>query len=171
MVTTTTTTTTTEGALRSKGLKKSQHSDGAIEMLQTMCLIIAFTLQRVANILDRASSNTNALNAEDQQQKTQGDDDVFDIDPLLMPLLYLCDQQQHEQDDMSGNSRIGETFQDLFQSSTLMTLGYINKNVGGADLGALEVKKPDMDTILIVHIPRVPYLNSLTSPLLCPTNY
>ncbi|KAF9363024.1 Integrator complex subunit 7 [Mortierella sp. NVP85] len=133
-----TTTTTTEGALRSKGLKKSQYSDGAIEMLQTMCLIIAFTLQRVANILDRASSNTNAPNAEDQQQKTQGDDDVFDIDPLLMPLLYLCDQQQHEQDDMNGNSRISETFQDLFQSSTLMTLDYINKNVGGADLGALE---------------------------------
>lgn len=131
--------TTAVGAPQTKALKQSQHSDQAIEVLQTMCLIIAYAIQRVANILGCAAATTSATADEDQQIQDD-EDDVFDIDPLLMPLLYLCEQQQrHKHDSIGDGNRTGGTFMDVFRASTQMTLGYINEHLRGADLNALEV--------------------------------
>jgi hypothetical protein len=52
--------TTTVEAPQTKALKRIQHPDEAIEVLQTMYLIIAHTIQRVANILGCATASTRA---------------------------------------------------------------------------------------------------------------
>ncbi|KAF9963252.1 hypothetical protein BGZ65_004910 [Modicella reniformis] len=141
MATSTTTTTTATAAAaaatpQTKALKKSQHSDGAIEVLQTMCLVIAYVIQRVAKILDRASSSNSIIATGDQQQPQEDEEDVFDIDPLLMPLLYLRRKDGHD--------RIGRdsgTFLDVFRASTQLTLAYMDDHLHGADVDALEVNR------------------------------
>ncbi|KAF9347984.1 Integrator complex subunit 7 [Mortierella sp. AD094] len=125
------------------GAKTDQHSDGAIEVLQTMCLIIAYAIQRVAKILDYASTD----GAEGQINNSSGteteimDADVFDVDPLLIPLLYLQSQQRERQDQMQyeGDSSSGsKTLLDIFKASTGLTLGYIDENLTGNDVDAVE---------------------------------
>ncbi|KAF8931353.1 Integrator complex subunit 7 [Dissophora ornata] len=132
-------------------LEKTDHrqSDNAIEILQTMCLIIAFAIQRVAKILDRMGSSRSGgdegkmLQGEDRDMDEDDDDaedDVFDIDPLLIPLLFLQEQEEQQQDD--GEQLVGggqkETFLDVFKTSTRKTLGFVDKQVKGRDIDALE---------------------------------
>ncbi|KAF8950573.1 hypothetical protein BGZ46_004435, partial [Entomortierella lignicola] len=121
-------------------VKADQHSDGAIEILQTMCLIIAYTIQRVAKILDHAGNNDKTNNSSDAEPDIM-DADVFDVDPLLIPLLYLQSQYQERQGRMQVEGDVFEgtkTVLDVFKISTGLTLGYIDENVKGNDIEAIE---------------------------------
>ncbi|KAG0000625.1 Integrator complex subunit 7 [Entomortierella chlamydospora] len=123
--------------------KTDQHSDGAIEVLQTMCLIIAYAIQRVAKILDYASTDgaDSQINNSSGTETEIMDADVFDVDPLLIPLLYLQSQQQEQQEQMQhdGDSSSGsKTLLDIFKASTGLTLGYIDENLTGNGVDAVE---------------------------------
>ncbi|KAG0358105.1 Integrator complex subunit 7 [Gamsiella multidivaricata] len=108
-------------------------SDGALQVLQTICLIIAYAVQKVAKILGRA----DAVNAEEgkRQHKEEDLDDVFDIDPLLIPLLYLQGQELNEK---QGAGDPQKSYLESFKSSTRLTLNFLNDQVKGGDIGALE---------------------------------
>ncbi|KAG0239906.1 Integrator complex subunit 7 [Mortierella sp. GBA43] len=126
--------TTVIGVSQAKALKKNQHSDEAIEVLQTMCLIIAYAIQRAASVIGNANASSIATESRSMQED---EDEVFDIDPLLIPLLYLCEPERHNQH--LGETKPGRTFMDTFRASTLKTLSYINNHLRGADMDALEV--------------------------------
>ncbi|KFH73076.1 hypothetical protein MVEG_00301 [Podila verticillata NRRL 6337] len=99
-------------------------SDRAMEVLYTLCLVLAYSLQKLANILSEIRSSDNVKQIE-----------TFDIDPLLIPLLF--DQQQ---DDMDHDRTITRrnTFINVFRKSTRMILEHLTDNLRGRDLQSLE---------------------------------
>ncbi|KAF9105371.1 Integrator complex subunit 7 [Mortierella sp. AM989] len=125
----------------SSSTKVDQHSDGAIEVLQTMCLILAYAIQRVAKILDRtgASSSDKQTKNSSETESEFMDEDVFDVDPLLIPLLYMQSQHQEQHDQMQEDTTAGsKTVLEVFKVSTRLTLGYIDDNLTGNDIDAVE---------------------------------
>ncbi|KAF9433780.1 Integrator complex subunit 7 [Entomortierella beljakovae] len=135
------TSTPTSSELNSQGNKVDQHSDGAIEVLQTMCLIIAYVIQRVVKVLEHTSRSAEKSKDSSSMDTDVADTDVFDVDPLLIPLLYLQSQYQERQQEMErdGNSTPGpRTHLEIFKMSTALTLGYIDENLIGSDIGAIE---------------------------------
>ncbi|KAF9983724.1 Integrator complex subunit 7 [Mortierella antarctica] len=110
-----------------------QQADAAIEILQTMCLILGFALQRVAKILRRAQ-RTGAIDEEgDSAMET---DQVFDVDPLLIPLLYHQGQGQGQ--DAEAGQESARTFAETFRASAKLALGFVNEHLQGRDLDTLE---------------------------------
>jgi hypothetical protein len=103
-------------------------SDRAMEVLYTLCLVLAYSLQNVANILSDTRSSDNRSDVKQN--------DAFDIDPLLIPLLF--DQQQ---DDVEQNRTVTKrsTFINVFRTSTRMILEHLVNNLRGRDLQSLEV--------------------------------
>lgn len=103
-------------------------SDRAMEVLYTLCLVLAYAIQNVANILSDTRSSDNRSVVEQN--------DAFDIDPLLIPLLF--DQQQ---DDVQQNCTVTKrsTFINVFRTSTRMILEHLVNNLRGRDLQSLEV--------------------------------
>ncbi|KAG9325619.1 hypothetical protein KVV02_000644 [Mortierella alpina] len=110
-----------------------QQADVAIEILQTICLILGFALQRVAKILRRAQ-RTGAIDEEgDSAMET---DQVFDVDPLLIPLLYHQGQGQGQ--DAEAGQEAARTFAETFRASAKLALGFVNEHLQGRDLDTLE---------------------------------
>ncbi|CAO3574685.1 unnamed protein product [Mortierella alpina] len=110
-----------------------RQADTAIEVLQTMCLILGFALQRVAKILKGAQR----IGAIDEEVDSAMDtDQVFDVDPLLIPLLYNQGQGQL-QDARTGKESAG-TFAETFRTSAKLALGFVNEHLQGRDLDTLE---------------------------------
>lgn len=107
---------------------RNPSSDGAMEVLYTLCLVLAYSLQKLANILSETRSSDNTSNVEQIE--------TFDIDPLLIPLLF--DQQQD--DDRTVTKR--NTFINVFRKSTRMILEHLSDNLRGRDLQSLEVSNP-----------------------------
>ncbi|KAF9555797.1 D-tyrosyl-tRNA(Tyr) deacylase [Mortierella alpina] len=111
-----------------------QQADAAIEILQTMCLILGFALQRVAKILRRAQG-TNTI--DEAGDSTMDADPVFDVDPLLIPLLY---HQEKGPGPVAGaGDKSATTFVETFRASAKLTLGFVNEHLQGRDLDTLEV--------------------------------
>lgn len=106
-------------------------SDRAMEVLYTLCLVLAYSLQKLAIILSEIRSSGNVKQIE-----------TFDIDPLLIPLLF--DQQQ---DDMDHDRTVTKrnTFINVFRKSTRMILEHLTDNLRGRDLQSLEVSNPRKD--------------------------
>ncbi|KAF9283003.1 D-tyrosyl-tRNA(Tyr) deacylase [Mortierella alpina] len=111
-----------------------QQADAAIEILQTMCLILGFALQRVAKILKMAQ-RIGAIAVE--KDLTLEIDQVFDVDPLLIPLLYHQEQSQGQ--DAGSGKELAKTFIETFRASAKLALGFVNEHLQGRDLDALEV--------------------------------
>ncbi|KAG0305610.1 hypothetical protein BGZ98_003862 [Dissophora globulifera] len=141
------------GTLAGRLGREVRQSDSAIEILQTMCLILAYAVQRVAKIVGRISDTTgrasgNSGHMETMQEDGVGkdnddddDDDVFDIDPLLIPLLFLQEQEQEQQmQQQEGGDGLERqmTFLEVFKASMRMTLGFVDGQVKGRNVDALE---------------------------------
>ncbi|KAG0206961.1 hypothetical protein BGX28_001710 [Mortierella sp. GBA30] len=116
--------------------ESEQETDAAVEILQTMCLILGFSIQRVAKTLaavhsTQGSTNNDADMEEDQQ--------VLDIDPLLIPLLYHQQQgQEQEQKQESMRKESARTSVEIFRASARLALGYMNEHLQGRDLDTIE---------------------------------
>ncbi|KAF9895833.1 hypothetical protein BX616_008735, partial [Lobosporangium transversale] len=120
-----------------------QQSDGAIEVLQTMCLVVAYAIQRAAKVLGNYGSSAKSkklrLGQTDTDTDMDGDADVFDIDPLLIPLLYLQNQKQQQQRHGSQSGEGGsKSILEAFKISTGMMLGFMNKNMVGSGIDDIE---------------------------------
>lgn len=139
----------------------SQQSDTAVEVQQTLCLILAFAIQRIAKSLTRISSGKLEASSKRQKKINDGEDtdmielgqgsssatatatieadenDVFDIDPLLIPLLGQLDQVMvnGSADMMTDNeekvNNKPKTFAEVFKSSSGLTLQYLCENLQG----------------------------------------
>ncbi|KAF9340504.1 Integrator complex subunit 7 [Linnemannia elongata] len=116
-----------------------QQSDAAVEILQTMCLVLAYSFQKLAKVLSRT-----AFNGDGQQQADNDEDEeIFDIDPLLIPLLYHQDQEEVDADGSgSGSSVFGaggpRTLAEVFRASTRKALGYVDQHLQGGGTDTLE---------------------------------
>lgn len=116
-----------------------QQSDAAVEILQTMCLVLAYSFQKLAKVLSRT-----AFNGDGQQQADNDEDEeIFDIDPLLIPLLYHQDQEEVDADGLgSGSSVFGaggpRTLAEVFRASTRKALGYVDQHLQGGRTDTLE---------------------------------
>ncbi|KAG0092896.1 hypothetical protein BGZ92_008252 [Podila epicladia] len=102
-------------------------SSRAMEVLYTLCLVLAYSLQKVANILSDTRSSDSRSDVEHNN--------TFDIDPLLIPLLF--DQQQV---DVEQNRAVAKrsTFINVFRTSTRLILEHLVDNLRGRDLQSLE---------------------------------
>ncbi|KAF9953910.1 hypothetical protein BGZ72_005068 [Mortierella alpina] len=110
-----------------------QQADAAIEILQTMCLILGFALQRVAKILRKAQTTGATDEDGDSGMET---DQVFDVDPLLIPLLYH--QERAQRQDAGSEKESALTFVEMFRASAKLALGFVNEHLQGRDLDTLE---------------------------------
>lgn len=114
-----------------------QQSDAAVEILQTMCLVLAYSFQKLAKVLGRT-----AVNGDGQQLDGDEDEETFDIDPLLIPLLYHQDQEELDADG-SESSVFGaggpRTLAEVFRASTRKALGYVDQHLQGGGVDTLEV--------------------------------
>jgi len=133
----------------------NQQSDTAMEVQQTLCLVLAFAVQRVAKSLSRLSSGKvptepkKQSNDEDTEMRESGqtpsktgatetdEEDVFDIDPLLIPLLGKLDRvmangSEHTRMVIEGEEVTrSKTFVEVFRSSSGSTLQYLCENLQG----------------------------------------
>lgn len=117
-----------------------QQSDAAVEVLQTMCLVLAYSFQKLAKVLSRTTCNGDSQ----QQADNDEDEEIFDIDPLLIPLLYHQDQDELDADgSSSGSSLFGaggpRTLAEVFRASTRKALGYVDQHLQGGGVDTLEV--------------------------------
>ncbi|KAF9929258.1 hypothetical protein FBU30_001740 [Linnemannia zychae] len=113
-------------------LSSNQQSDEAIEILQTMCLVLAYSFQKLGKVLSRTADGVS----EDEDN-----DEIFDIDPLLIPLLYEQDQDQDIDVDGFGsglNMNGPRTLTEVFRSSTRKTLGFVDQHMKGSGTETLE---------------------------------
>ncbi|KAI1299682.1 hypothetical protein EDD11_006444 [Mortierella claussenii] len=153
------------GTIHMGSSSSSLQSDGAIEILQTMCLLLAYAVQRAAKILGRFHQHPHSLSSSSAitttvattdvdmtetrtlQQVDNGneeDDDVFDIDPLLIPLLYLQRHHSSVSREREGGAGTGtetgsRSVLEVFKDSAGKTLGFINDTMVGSSLGDVEM--------------------------------
>lgn len=118
-----------------------QQSDAAVEILQTMCLVLAYSFQKLAKVLSRTACNGDSQ----QQADNDEDEEIFDIDPLLIPLLYHQDQEELDVDGSGpGSSVFGaggpRTLAEVFRASTRKALGYVDQHLQGGGIDTLEVR-------------------------------
>ncbi|KAG0346671.1 Integrator complex subunit 7 [Podila humilis] len=130
-------------------------SNNAMETLYTLCLILAYALQKVASILSKARSKSKINNPKSPQiagdAEDDGENDTFDIDPLLIPLLFgqgLDSQEttmELDMEDADHGKRIAATLPSrrktsikVFRQATQQMLAYLVTHVRGRDLPSLE---------------------------------
>ncbi|KAK3848558.1 MAG: hypothetical protein J3R72DRAFT_3649 [Linnemannia gamsii] len=129
-------------------LSSDQQSDATVEILQTMCLVLAYSFQKLAKVLGRT--------AEGQQQSDDmdEDEDIFDIDPLLIPLLY------HQDQDHEGDAGVGSgfglggprTLVEVFRSSTRKALGFVDQQLQGGGVETLEMSLSLVQQLIVQFI-------------------
>ncbi|KAF8948257.1 Integrator complex subunit 7 [Haplosporangium gracile] len=131
-----------------------QQSDAAVEILQTMCLVLAYSFQKLAKVLSR----TSAVHGDGQQQSgNDEDEEIFDIDPLLIPLLYHQDQEDADSNaDGSGSSVFGSggprTLAEVFRASTRRALGYVDQHLQGGGVDTLEMSLSLVQQLIVQFI-------------------
>ncbi|KAF9152446.1 hypothetical protein BG015_005242 [Linnemannia schmuckeri] len=131
-----------------------QQSDAAVEILQTMCLVLAYSFQKLAKVLSR----TSAVHGDGQQHSDNDEDEeIFDIDPLLIPLLYHQDQEVADSDaDGLGSFVFGSsgprTLAEVFRASTQKALGYVDQHLQGGGVDTLEMSLSLVQQLIVQFI-------------------
>ncbi|KAG0279181.1 hypothetical protein BGZ95_002035 [Linnemannia exigua] len=130
-------------------LSSDQQSDATVEILQTMCLVLAYSFQKLAKVLGRT--------AEGQQQSDDDMDEgeeIFDIDPLLIPLLYHQDQDQEGAAGVGSGFGLGgpRTLVEVFRSSTRKALGFVDQQLHGGGVETLEMSVSLVQQLIVQFI-------------------
>jgi hypothetical protein len=102
-----------------------------------MCLVLAYSFQKLAKVLGRT-----AVNGDGQQPDEDEDEEIFDIDPLLIPLLYHQDQEELDANSSSSSAFVAggpRTLAEVFRASTRKALGYVDRHLQGGGVDTLEV--------------------------------
>ncbi|KAG0260726.1 H(+)-transporting V1 sector ATPase subunit A [Mortierella polycephala] len=121
----------------------ARQSDTAIEVLQTMCLVLGYTIQRLVKIMASVGSSTknrgdvqlNQSSGDAMEEDTE-ELQTFDVDPLMLPLLYHLKQEQSLAKD--GGEISARTFAEVFRASTRLSLAYVDERMQGRSLDAFE---------------------------------
>ncbi|KAF9413970.1 hypothetical protein BGZ94_000552 [Podila epigama] len=114
---------------------RDSSSDKATEILYTLCLVLAYSLQKVASILIAHSKSSSSTSAGAGGENEGGE--TFDIDPLLIPLLF--GQEQYKDDEHSGTTFAArKTSIKLFRESTRQIFDYLAIHLHGTDEKSLE---------------------------------
>ncbi|KAG0318315.1 Integrator complex subunit 7 [Linnemannia gamsii] len=127
-----------------------QQSDAAVEILQTMCLVLAYSFQKLAKVLGRT-----AVNGDGQQPDEDEDEEIFDIDPLLIPLLYHQDREELDANSSSSSAFVAggpRTLAEVFRASTRKALGYVDRHLQGGGVDTLEMSLSLVQQLIVQFI-------------------
>ncbi|KAF9092984.1 hypothetical protein BGX23_003764 [Mortierella sp. AD031] len=129
-----------------------QQSDAAVEILQTMCLVLAYSFQKLAKVLGRTAAADGQQTAADE--KDEEDEEIFDIDPLLIPLLYHQDQEQDQDGLVGAGSGSGgpKTLVEVFSASTRKVLGFVDQQLQGGGVETLEMSLSLVQQLIVQYI-------------------
>ncbi|KAG0233601.1 hypothetical protein BGW42_007350 [Actinomortierella wolfii] len=129
-------------------------SELALEVLQTTCLVLAFSIQRVVRSASAVTKDkkqaTTADNGSLKDKNVNNEMDVFNIDPLLIPLLYAesTEKLRGQANDTasnlgsvtgsngrcSGDTGSDQTANALFRASIRHLLRYIEETINSNTL-------------------------------------